>query len=414
MIDEIPMAYKDIDAVMEAQKDLVEIVHNAEAGRVREGVRAGWLSPDRALGRRVMNDEAVSRDRAGTNVIELDGSVGEGGGQILRTALALSMCTGQPMAIRQIRARRSKPGLMRQHLTCVRAAVAVSAAKVEGAELGSQSLIFEPGPVRAGDYAFNVGTAGSCTLVLQTVLPALMQCAEPSRVSLGGGTHNPMAPPFHFLERSFAPLLRRLGVGIDLDLRRMGFYPAGGGEIVATIRPSAEGLLPFDLIERGTVLEVYAECLAPALPSVVAVRELAALAGRLGWSDEQLRTPTVRQNEGSGNALMATLAYEHVSEVATCFGEKRVSAEQVAGALAREVEAYQASEGALGPHLADQWMLPLALAVVARGGGAAFTCTEMTEHATTNIGVIERFLPVTFEVDELGVCARVRLVQRKP
>jgi RNA 3'-terminal phosphate cyclase (ATP) len=344
------------------------------------------------------------------NLIELDGSTGEGGGQILRTALALSMCTGQPMAIQRIRAKRPKPGLMRQHLTCVQAAVAVCGAKVVGAELGSQTLVFEPGLVRAGDYAFNVGTAGSCTLVLQTVLPALMLCAEASRVSLSGGTHNPMAPPFHFLERSFAPLLRRLGVGLDLELRRLGFYPAGGGEVSAVVQPTAGGLQPFDLTDRGPVQEAFAECFAPALPSAVAVRELAALARALDWSGEQLRTPAVRQNEGPGNALMATLAYAHVSEVVTGFGEKGVSAEQVAGALVKEVRSHQTSEGALGQHLADQWMLPLALAVMARGSEASFTCTEMTEHATTNIGVIEQFLPVRFDAETSGTCSRVRLV----
>jgi RNA 3'-terminal phosphate cyclase (ATP) len=343
-------------------------------------------------------------------LIELDGSTGEGGGQILRTALALSMCTGQPMAIQRIRAKRPKPGLMRQHLTCVQAAVAVCGAKVEGADLGSQTLVFEPGQVRAGDYAFNVGTAGSCTLVLQTVLPALMLCAETSRVSLNGGTHNPMAPPFHFLERSFAPLLRRLGVGIELELRRLGFYPAGGGEISAVVQPTAAGLKPFDLTERGPPQEAYAECFAPALPGAVAVRELAALTRALGWSGDQLRTPAVRQNEGPGNALMATLAYAHVSEVVTGFGEKGVSAEQVAGALVKEIRSHQASEGALGQHLADQWMLPLALAVMAQGGEASFTCTETTEHATTNIGVIEQFLPVRFDAETSGTCSRVRLV----
>jgi RNA 3'-terminal phosphate cyclase (ATP) len=342
-------------------------------------------------------------------LIELDGSLGEGGGQILRSALALSMCTGQPMAISQIRAKRPKPGLMRQHLTCVRAAVAVCGAKVQGAELGSQDLVFEPGPVRAGDYAFNVGTAGSCTLVLQTVLPALMLAAGTSRVELKGGTHNPMAPPFHFLERSFAPLLRRLGVGLDLTLRRLGFYPAGGGEIVAEIQPSALGLQPFDVTERGPLLEAFAECLAPALPNSVAVRELAALAKKLGWAPEQLRTPAVRQNEGPGNALLATLTYEHVSEVITAFGEKGVGAEHVAGALVKEVRAYQAGAGALGPHLADQWMLPLALAVVAHGGEAAFTCTELTEHATTNMGVIARFLPVHFEQQPAGAGPLLRV-----
>ncbi|OYU43748.1 MAG: RNA 3'-phosphate cyclase [Burkholderiales bacterium PBB4] len=343
-------------------------------------------------------------------LLELDGSIGEGGGQILRTSLALSMCTGRPMAIQRIRAKRPKPGLMRQHLTCVQAAVSVCGAKVEGAELGSQTLVFEPGPVRAGDYAFNVGTAGSCTLVLQTVLPALMLCAESSQVSLSGGTHNPMAPPFHFLERCFAPLLQRLGVGLDLHLRRLGFYPAGGGEVSAVVQPAAGGLQPFDLTDRGAVQEAFAECFAPALPSSVAVRELAALARALGWSGEQLRTPAVRQNEGPGNALLATMAYAHVNEVVTVFGEKGVSAEQVAGALVKEVKAYKASEGALGQHLADQWMLPLALAVLERGGSASFTCTEMTQHATTNIGVIEQFLPVRFDVEPTGSSHRVRVI----
>lgn len=343
------------------------------------------------------------------NVIELDGSTGEGGGQILRTALALSMCTGQALAIQRIRAKRPKPGLMRQHLTCVHAAAAICAATVEGDELGSQTLVFEPGKVRAGDYAFNVGTAGSCTLVLQTVLPALMLASGTSRVSLSGGTHNPMAPPFHFLERSFAPLLRRLGIGLELELRRLGFYPAGGGQIAATIRPAVNGMMPFDLTDRGPALEAYAECLAPALPQAVAARELAALQRALGWTAEQLRVPAVRQNEGPGNALLATLAYEHVSEVITGFGEKGVSAEHVASLVAREVTAFQASDGALGPHLADQWMLPLALAVAARGGKASFTSSEMTEHARTNMGVIEKFLAVRFEVERSGIGWRVDL-----
>lgn len=330
-------------------------------------------------------------------MIELDGSTGEGGGQILRTSLALAMCTGQPIAIERIRAKRSKPGLMRQHLTCVRAAAAISDAQVHGAELGSQTLVFEPGLVRAGDYSFNVGTAGSCTLVLQTILPALMLAEQPSRIALAGGTHNPMAPPFHFLSRSFAPLLRRLGVGIDLELRRHGFYPAGGGDMSALIYPSRQGLVAFDMLDRGTLRESYAESLVPALPRAVAQRELEAIGRELGWSGDQLRTPAMRQNEGPGNALMATLEHEHVTEVFTSFGEKGVSAESVAHAVAREVRAYSSSTGALGPHLADQWMLPLALALWRHGGEARFTCSELTEHATTNMGVIEKFLPVRFD-----------------
>ena len=330
-------------------------------------------------------------------MIEIDGSVGEGGGQILRTSLALSMCTGRAFTLARIRARRAKPGLMRQHLTCVNAATAISSAAVQGAELGAGTLVFEPGAVKAGDHAFAVGTAGSCTLVLQTVWPALMLAHAPSRLRLSGGTHNPMAPPFHFLERCYAPLLRRLGADSALVLRRLGFYPAGGGEIDVTVHPAGDALRPFDLLERGARVEAYAECLAPALPGAVARRELDALARQLAWAPEQLRVPVVRQNEGPGNALMATLAYEHVCELATQFGEKSVSSEAVASALAREVRAYESSTAALGPHLADQWALPLALAVWKRGGAAAYTCTELTEHAMTNFAVIEMFLPVKFE-----------------
>ena len=343
-------------------------------------------------------------------MIAIDGSVGEGGGQILRTSLALSMCTGQPFTLARIRARRAKPGLMRQHLTCVQAAAAVSGATVQGAALGSGTLVFEPGAVKPGDYAFSVGTAGSCTLVLQTVWPALMLAEAPSHLKLAGGTHNPMAPPFHFLERCYAPLLRRLGADSALSLRRHGFYPAGGGEIEVTVHPAADTLRPFDLLERGDVVESYAECLAPALPGAVARRELDALARALNWSPEQLRVPVVRQNEGPGNALMATLAHADVCELFTQFGEKGVSSEQVAQALADEGRAYRQSRGALGPHLADQWALPLALAVCTRGGSAAYTCTELTDHATTNFQTIARFLPVRFETTAIAGGWRVDVV----
>lgn len=329
--------------------------------------------------------------------MELDGSTGEGGGQILRTALALSMCTGRPLALRNIRAKRAKPGLMRQHLACVQAAAAISDAQVQGAELGSQTLTFDPATVRAGEYRFDIGSAGSCSLVLQTILPPLMLASSASQITLRGGTHNPMAPPYHFLERSFAPLLQQLGPQLNLSLKRLGFYPAGGGEFVARIEPSAH-LTPFDLLERGSLREAYAECLAPAVPHRVVTRELDALGHALGWSGDQLRAPVTRQNEGPGNALMATLAFDHVQEVFTAFGEKRVSSEQVAAIVAKEVQHYQRGTGALGPHLADQWMLPLALAVAQRGGSASFTCTELTEHARTNIGVITGFMPVHFDV----------------
>lgn len=342
-------------------------------------------------------------------MIEIDGALGEGGGQVLRSALALSMCTGQPFTLNRIRAGRRKPGLMRQHLTCVNAAVSVCNAQVEGDQLNSQRLVFEPGTVRAGAYSFNVGTAGSCTLVLQTVWPALLMADAPSQLKLGGGTHNPMAPPYHFLERSYAPLLHRLGASADLVLNRMGFYPAGGGEIDVTIWPAGDRLQPCNLNERGAELRCFADCFALALPRSVALRELEYLGTALGWGRDQLREGGGRKNEGPGNALLATLQYENVCEVFTAFGAKGVAAEQVAQDLANEVRAYQAGTGALGPHLADQWALPLALAVWRRGVQAFYTCTALTSHARTNFEMIERFLPVRFSTSGADGCWTVQV-----
>jgi len=340
-------------------------------------------------------------------MIELDGSQGEGGGQILRTSLALSVATGQPVAIEKIRAGRAKPGLMRQHLACVNAAAQISGAQVEGAELGSQSLRFVPEPVRAGDYRFAIASAGSCMLVLQTVLPPLLLADAPSHLHLSGGTHNPMAPPFHFLERAFAPLVRRLGADLQLVLRRCGFYPAGGGEVEAAIVPAADGLRPFDLMSRGALLSSHAECLAPGLARHIAVRELETLGKAMGWSGEQLRTGTARQNEGPGNALLATLAYEHVTEVFTAFGEKSLSAEQVAHGLVKELREFQKSQAAVGPHLADQLALLQGLAAWRSGRGGTFTCSEVTEHTRTNCAVIERFLPVRYLITQAPDTATV-------
>ncbi|MFN7154420.1 MAG: RNA 3'-terminal phosphate cyclase [Acidovorax sp.] len=332
--------------------------------------------------------------------LTLDGSTGEGGGQILRTGLAISMVTGRPLHITHIRAGRPKPGLMRQHLACVQAAVAVCGGQSDGAELGSQTLQFTPGAVREGDYRFQIATAGSCLLVLQTVLPALMLADGESRVQLSGGTHNPMAPPFDFLERAFAPLVRRLGVGLELQLQRRGFFPAGGGELVARITPSAQPLAPVDILERGPLMNGWAEALVPGLARNIAHRELEAFGQRMGWTFDsgQLRQPPTRQNEGPGNALIATLEYAHITEVFCQLGERSLSAEQVAKRLVDEVRDYQRSSGALGPHLADQWMLPLALAVCRSGQAARYTCTEVTQHTATNAQTIALGLPVRVQI----------------
>jgi RNA 3'-terminal phosphate cyclase (ATP) len=323
-------------------------------------------------------------------MIELDGSTGEGGGQILRSALSLAMVTGTPFRIHQIRARRSKPGLMRQHLVAVQAAAEICGARVQGAAVGSPALEFIPGTVKGGDYRFAIGTAGSCTLVLQTVLPALLLADGPSTLHLAGGTHNPMAPPVQFLQRAFLPRLAEMGASVELSLERFGFYPAGGGEVRVRVAPCAS-LRPREWMERGMRTAAYAECFIAGVPGRVAQRELECVGKAMNWSGEQLLNRTLPPEQGPGNALMLTLEYEHVTEVFTAFGEKSVTAEQVARQAVQCARRYLTTSAAVGEYLGDQLMLPLALA-----GGGGFTVDEVSMHARTNAGVIETFLPVRF------------------
>lgn len=327
-------------------------------------------------------------------MLTLDGSQGEGGGQILRTALSLAMCTGLPFRIENIRAKRKNPGLMRQHLTSVMAAAQVCGAKVEGAQLGSAALDFTPGKVRGGEYEFAVGTAGSVTLVLQTILPALLMADAPSRVTLKGGTHNSMAPPFHFLDRCYVPLLRKMGADITLALQRHGFYPAGGGEFTAQITPTGK-LKPLTLLERGGRVSAYAESLIAGVPGHVARRELDTVGEAMSWTEDQLKVRGLPNDQGPGNVLMLTLEHEHVCEVVTAFGEKGTTAESVAKKVVGEAREYLVSAGAVGEHLTDQLLLPMALA-----GGGQFSAAAISLHTSTNVDVIGKFLPV-----EIGVAA---------
>lgn len=333
-------------------------------------------------------------------MIEIDGASGEGGGQILRTSLALSMCTGQAFTLTNIRAKRPKPGLMRQHLACVRAAVAVSAAQAQGATLGASTLVFDPGALQPGEHHFDVGTAGSSTLVLQTVWPALLQAAAPSHLHLSGGTHNPMAPPFPFIEHCFAPLVRGLGVGAELRLVRHGFAPQGGGQMAVRLTP-AQRLQPFDVVERGPLQEVRACCIWPGASRQAGEQALAPVQDLLrhvlgGHANVVLDTPEVPAGEGPGQALMVGLRHAQVNEWVTTLGGRRGVSPQGLNELREALSAYQRHDGALGEYLADQWAVPLALAVHDAQRSAAYTCTTLSLHARTNFEVIERFLPVRF------------------
>ena len=225
-------------------------------------------------------------------MLTIDGTFGEGGGQILRTALALSLVTGKPFRIENIRAGRRNPGLLRQHLTAVNAATEISHAEVTGAAIGSRELTFAPGSVVSGVYSFAVGTAGSTTLVLQTVLPALLVASGKSKVILEGGTHNPFAPPFDFLEKSFLPLVNRMGPRVTAELERPGFYPAGGGRMSVTVEPVI-ALQRLDLQVRGEVLDRRARAVVANLPISIAERELNVIARKMSWPREWMKAESV-------------------------------------------------------------------------------------------------------------------------
>jgi RNA 3'-terminal phosphate cyclase (ATP) len=334
-----------------------------------------------------------------TEMIELDGSAGEGGGQVLRTALTLSMITGQPFRIANVRARRAKPGLMRQHLVAVQASAQVSGATVAGAEVGSQTLTFTPKQIKADNYQFAIGTAGSATLVLQTILPALLYAAAPSIVRISGGTHNPMAPPVEFLQRAYCPILRAMGAQIDIEILRAGFYPAGGGVVIASVAPCS-GLRPLDILARGELISGYAESIFARVPAGIARRELDSIGAGMGWGESQLRERQLPTEQGPGNALLITLEHEHVTEVFSAFGEKQVKAEAVAQLVLDEARAYIASGAAAGEHLADQLMLPLSLA-----GGGRYSIQLVSQHARTNAEIIARFLPVRIGFEDGDNCS---------
>jgi len=326
------------------------------------------------------------------SLLTIDGAAGEGGGQILRSSLALSLVTGQPFRIVNIRAGRKKPGLLRQHLTALQAAMQIGNAAADGATIGSLELVFRPEAPRAGEYRFAVGTAGSTTLVLQTILPALIRLGEPSRLILEGGTHNPFAPPFDFLARTFLPQLARLGPIVETHLVRPGFYPAGGGKLEITITP-AKTLQPLELLDRGADGSRRVTAHLAALPASIAERAFAQFEKRLGWPRAAYEIVEHPAACGPGFVLVAEVASEHIVEVFTGFGERGVRAEQVADGVIDQVRHYLAHTAPAGEYLTDQLLLPLALA-----GRGAFRTAGLSRHAQTNIAVIEQFLPQRFDI----------------
>lgn len=333
--------------------------------------------------------------------IQIDDSLGEGGGQILRTALSLSMLTGIPFELINIRAGRKKPGLMRQHLVCVQASQRISHAIVEGAELHSQKLYFQPQQVETGKYDFHIGSAGSTILVLQTLLPALMMQPEVSQLSIHGGTHNPLAPTADFIQHCFLPFIQKLGIEVDFKCERAGFFPIGAGQINITIHPW-NNKLEQSILTKGKLLEIHGFAAALNIQQDIADRELDVLNNKLGLNQ---RKRINFQGISQGNTAFVILNYEHHQQVFSALGEKKKCAEKVAHDLAKEVKAYLNSHAVVDEYLADQLLLPLAL-----GKGGEFTAQVLSDHTKTQAEMIQKFLDCDIQIEALNDIFKIRVV----
>lgn len=324
-------------------------------------------------------------------MIIIDGSEGEGGGQVLRNSCALSLITGQPFRITNIRGGREKPGLMRQHLTAIEAACALGNADCEGLELKSSEIVFRPGTVKPGEYRFAVGTAGSTGLVLQTVLMPLILADGPSRLVLEGGTHNMMAPPFDFIDRVFLPVINRMGPRVEARLIRHGFYPRGGGRIEVDITPAP--LTPIDCMDRGALVSRSATAFFAGLPFDIADREIKVARRELeDWPEDAFAVRQLPEEQGPGNILLLEAVFEHVTEIVSGFGQIGVPAERLANRSAGRIKGFLDSSAFAGPYLQDQLLLPFALA-----GGGSFTTVKLSQHSLTAADIIARFLPVRID-----------------
>ncbi|WP_444943305.1 RNA 3'-terminal phosphate cyclase [Microbulbifer sp. ZKSA006] len=328
-------------------------------------------------------------------MIEIDGAQGEGGGQILRTSLTLSVCLGMPVRIKNIRAGRRKPGLLRQHLACLRAAKEISGAEVSGEQLGAAEITFAPGEVCPGSYHFPIGSAGSTSLVFQTVLLPLLLTDGISELHFEGGTHNKKAPSFDFIARTYLPLLARMGGCVDVALDGYGFYPAGGGSWHARIQPLSQWS-PLALTERGEFLEREAVATSAHIPAHVAERELARVRKQCQWPSERLHQRQVK-SQGPGNVLSLRLQSQQLTEVFDSMAEQGTSAERVADRAIRQMQRYIHAGVAVGEHLADQLILPLVL-----GAGGSFTTLKPSLHLLTNIEVVRQLTGATIDLRQEG------------
>jgi len=332
-------------------------------------------------------------------LISIDGSYGEGGGQIVRTSLSLAALLGRGVEITKIRAGRRKPGLMAQHLTGVMALLRITRGSAEGASLGSERLVFRPGRASPGNYTFDVSevraSAGSVGMIYQSLLPVLIFAGGSSHLTLKGGTHTNWAPSVDYLKEVFLPMVGRMGVRSSISVQRWGWYPEGKGVVEAEVE-GCRMLTPIDVTCPGDLRLIRGISAVSNLPLSIAARQrdqaYRKLRGR-GWpvEIELFEAPSV----GRGTFILLVAEFENSVAGFSALGERGKPAESVADEAADRLIEHISSGAGVDPHLSDQMVLYMALA----HGRSAFTTSRLSQHLTTNIWAIERFLPVRFEID---------------
>jgi RNA 3'-phosphate cyclase len=340
-----------------------------------------------------VNQEAIHP--VGISPLVIDASLGEGGGQVLRTSLALALITGKSFSMTRIRHHRAKPGLMAQHLRAVEAATAIGMARVEGAQLGSQTLNFEPTAIRSGNFSFDIGTAGSTSLVLQTILLPLSFAGAGSTVTVAGGTHVRWSPCFHFLEEHWLHYMRKIGFHLRLELESAGFYPRGGGRVHAHVHPVA-AVSPMSLTARGPLKRIRGISAVANLDISVAERQKRRAIERLAEVSRAAEIEIIRLRSPSQGTLLLILGEFENSQCCFCaLGARGKPAERVADEAVDQFLEFLATDGCVDPYLADQLVLPLALA----RGVSRIRTSKVTPHLETNAEIVKTFLPVSIEID---------------
>lgn len=327
-------------------------------------------------------------------MIQIDGSLGEGGGQVLRSSLTLSLLTKYDFQITNIRSRRSNPGLRAQHLKAVEAAASVGRAGVQGAELGSTALSFHPEAIHPGRYSLEISTAGAASLVLQTIFLPLALAGAGSTITITGGTHVNWSPSYHYLELQWLPFMRRIGFNADLKLQLAGFYPEGGGHMTAAIPPNS-AISPLHITERGRLRQIRGISAIANLPRHIAERQREQVIRRLGdrfyLNDIRLVELPARFK---GTMLLLLAEFEKSQASYFSLGEIGKPAERVTDDAVDQMEEFLSTDGAIDQYLADQLLLPLALA----RGQSELRTSKITQHLLTNAEVIRQFLPVTINI----------------